>query len=355
MGTLLNKANEILTEKNSKIIPENIKKDVQIFDIIGTYEGEPLQPTYISKSFKEGDMVKINWNAIANALESQLTPAEKAKEVYTASSGETYTLEVATEDEVEFNTGFLLIYEYNELRFTTGSGGAPLSAVDASGFSTITGTAQEFINNLRTIPQDDLLNCLSDADLKWYGNMIKITFSDETTKDIYIPVENYLQIITTRYETINLTMGDKVYFNIGVIIDALQSQLTSAEKSKVLLLNTSLELALLFGYEDNVEDKFGLGVAYQMEYLALTSYQSTELCKFADDTVSAEYISDHMTVQNLIDLAGDYDDGKIEVSIMRDATITVPYIDGTLTVQFEDNTSKDITINGHLFSPVDLD
>ena len=353
MSTLLNKSNEILDEKIQKIIPGNIKKDVQIFDIIGTYEGEPLQPTYINKSFDEGDMVKINWNAIANALESQLTPTEK--EIFAASSGEDYTLEVATEDGVEFNTGFTLATSYTDLKFNTGSGDAPFSMVDTSGFIGVTFTVQEFINNLRTIPQNDLLNCLSDANLKWYGNMIKITFSDRTTKDIYIPVENYLQIITTKYETINLTMGDKVYFNIGVIINALQSQLTSAEKSKVLLLNTSLELALLFGYEDNVEDRFGLGVDYQMKYLALTSYESAELCKFGDDTVSAEYISDHMTVQDLIDLAGDYDDGKIEVSIMRDATITIPYIAGTLTVQFEDYTTKDITINDHLFSPIDLD
>lgn len=30
---------QILQEKETKIIPENIKKDIQIFDVIGTYEG----------------------------------------------------------------------------------------------------------------------------------------------------------------------------------------------------------------------------------------------------------------------------------------------------------------------------
>lgn len=39
MSELLNKVNKILTEKNSKIIPENIKKDIKIFDVIGTHEG----------------------------------------------------------------------------------------------------------------------------------------------------------------------------------------------------------------------------------------------------------------------------------------------------------------------------
>lgn len=32
--------NNIVEEKNTKIIPENIKLGIQIFDVIGTYDGE---------------------------------------------------------------------------------------------------------------------------------------------------------------------------------------------------------------------------------------------------------------------------------------------------------------------------
>lgn len=39
MGTLKELSEDILIEKTTKIIPENIKKDIQIFDITGTYEG----------------------------------------------------------------------------------------------------------------------------------------------------------------------------------------------------------------------------------------------------------------------------------------------------------------------------
>ena len=39
MSDLKTNLQEILQEKQDKIIPENIKKDIQIFDIIGTYEG----------------------------------------------------------------------------------------------------------------------------------------------------------------------------------------------------------------------------------------------------------------------------------------------------------------------------
>ena len=40
MSKLKDNLTQILQEKQEKIIPENIKKDVQIFDVVGTYEGE---------------------------------------------------------------------------------------------------------------------------------------------------------------------------------------------------------------------------------------------------------------------------------------------------------------------------
>lgn len=43
MGILNTKIKNILTKKNTKIRPENIKKDINILGITGTYEGQ--QPT----------------------------------------------------------------------------------------------------------------------------------------------------------------------------------------------------------------------------------------------------------------------------------------------------------------------
>ena len=40
MSDLKTNLEEILQEKETKIIPANIKKDIQIFDVVGTYEGE---------------------------------------------------------------------------------------------------------------------------------------------------------------------------------------------------------------------------------------------------------------------------------------------------------------------------
>lgn len=54
MSTLKEKAENILTEKEEKIIPENIKKDISIFNVTGTYEGSSSQitlpPYYILRS-----------------------------------------------------------------------------------------------------------------------------------------------------------------------------------------------------------------------------------------------------------------------------------------------------------------
>lgn len=42
MSILNDNLNQILQEKEQKIIPENIKKDIQIFDVVGTYEGSGI-------------------------------------------------------------------------------------------------------------------------------------------------------------------------------------------------------------------------------------------------------------------------------------------------------------------------
>lgn len=47
MSTLKEKAQSILDEKNSKILPENIKSGIQIFNITGEYEGENISESRI--------------------------------------------------------------------------------------------------------------------------------------------------------------------------------------------------------------------------------------------------------------------------------------------------------------------
>ena len=69
---------EILQEKQDKIIPENIKKDVQIFDVTGTYEGsgsptggdvklfETVEEMQADSAAQEGDLAVVYREEIQN-------------------------------------------------------------------------------------------------------------------------------------------------------------------------------------------------------------------------------------------------------------------------------------------------
>ena len=78
MSELKTNLEAILQEKQDKIIPENIKKDVQIFDIIGTYEGsgsssngdvklfETVEEMQADENSKEGDLAVVYRSEIQN-------------------------------------------------------------------------------------------------------------------------------------------------------------------------------------------------------------------------------------------------------------------------------------------------
>lgn len=78
MSDLKTNLQEILQEKQDKIIPENIKKDVQIFDVTGTYEGsgssgggdvklfETVEEMQADSSAQEGDLAVVYRNEVQN-------------------------------------------------------------------------------------------------------------------------------------------------------------------------------------------------------------------------------------------------------------------------------------------------
>ena len=79
MNILENNLTQILNEKSTKIIPENIKKDVQIFDVVGTYEGSGGGTVEGIKQFatqeemqadttaQEGDLAAVYRSEVKNA------------------------------------------------------------------------------------------------------------------------------------------------------------------------------------------------------------------------------------------------------------------------------------------------
>ena len=78
MSDLKTNLQEILQEKQDKIIPENIKKDVQIFDVVGTYEGsgssgggdvklfETVEEMQADENAQEGNLAIVYGETIQN-------------------------------------------------------------------------------------------------------------------------------------------------------------------------------------------------------------------------------------------------------------------------------------------------
>ena len=75
MSTILQKVNEIKTEKDTKIIPENIKAGVTIFGVTGTYTGQQLV------DLSEGNQVVFHTDDLATLLSTALDATQKAGEI----------------------------------------------------------------------------------------------------------------------------------------------------------------------------------------------------------------------------------------------------------------------------------
>ena len=114
---------EILQEKQNKIIPENIKKDVQMFDITGTYEGsgggtvegvklfETIEEMNSSTGNTEGDLAVVYRNVLANMIadtETQYITFPDTVTLPTAFTGEYYGRIRAVDDSGMFDGNIML-------------------------------------------------------------------------------------------------------------------------------------------------------------------------------------------------------------------------------------------------------
>ena len=70
MSTLKDKAEQILNEKEQKILPENIKKDIQIFDIVGTLESgiDTSDATATETDLIKGKTAYVNGEKITGTI-----------------------------------------------------------------------------------------------------------------------------------------------------------------------------------------------------------------------------------------------------------------------------------------------
>lgn len=67
MATILEKANQILTEKNEVILPENIKAGIQVFDINGTFTADA---NAVAEDLLAGKTAYVNGELISGTISS---------------------------------------------------------------------------------------------------------------------------------------------------------------------------------------------------------------------------------------------------------------------------------------------
>lgn len=129
MSDLKTNLQEILQEKQDKIIPENIKKDVQIFDVIGTYEGggsattgvklfETEEEMQADSTAKEGDLAVVYREEIQNMTTDTQTQYMTFPEIVTlpeAFAGDVFCTLRAVDETVKFDGRVML--NSNSFRF----------------------------------------------------------------------------------------------------------------------------------------------------------------------------------------------------------------------------------------------
>ena len=93
-STLLQKAQQALNEKTTKIIPENIRAGVTIFGVTGTYEGSEPESEIFSAT--AGQIINIDWTEISNTILNNTTSADLEKTIAIASCGDPCTIQFGT-------------------------------------------------------------------------------------------------------------------------------------------------------------------------------------------------------------------------------------------------------------------
>ena len=176
MTELETKLSQILVEKQSKIIPENIKKDIQIFDITGTYEGnsggvklfETEEAMQADINAQEGDLAVVYREEIQNMTADTQTQYITFPETVTLPSAITefyYCMLRAVDTSIMFDGDIQLTQ--SSFRF---------GGFTEAGMIRVQYESEDGINYTRTMFDGDSGDLINPVDL---GTLIHCEMTDE--------------------------------------------------------------------------------------------------------------------------------------------------------------------------------
>ena len=232
MTELETKLSQILEEKQNKIIPENIKKGIQIFNIEGTYEGnsggvklfETEEQMQQDPNAKEGDLAVVYREEIKNMTADSQTQFLTFPETVTLPQAltESYSCRLRATDLSKMFEGNIML-DQNSFQFDgfTDTGMIRVSYTSSDG---ITYTREEFMgdNGELTNPVDLGTSIHCEMVEEWndnFGYFMQIggnvfeglfEYKSYTDSDIYL----------LDYST--LTYSDKININVGKNIISLE-------------------------------------------------------------------------------------------------------------------------------------
>ena len=220
MSITLEKANQILNEKKAKIIPGNIRKGIQIFDISGTYEGgnsDGLVKLYntseamnAATDSTEGDIALVYKNQILKATASDVGKS------FTATFLDTIVVPTPVTNTSALNAtqiGTNLYYKMSKtlFRLQTSSGLLASALVE---YSSTDGTTYTRVNGEETLENVNFTTTPTDNVLAFFN---KIDFNFEGLYEYKNNLWSYLDIGIKNLTPQCLLEGIKAYGNTGII------------------------------------------------------------------------------------------------------------------------------------------
>lgn len=184
MSDLKTNLQEILQEKQDKIVPENIKKDVQIFDITGTYEGSGSSTTGVKlfeteeemradSTAQEGDLAVVYREDIQNMTvdtQAQYITFPETVTLPEAFTGNVYCMLRAVDETVMFD---------GQVQFSATS--FRFEGYTESGMISVRYTSTDGINYTRTTFIGDSGDLTNPVDL---GTVIGVYMPEEWNNNI---------------------------------------------------------------------------------------------------------------------------------------------------------------------------
>ena len=289
MSTLQDSLMQILQEKQDKIKPENIKKGVQIFDVIGTYEGneqsttgvklfETQEEMQVDTTAKEGDLAVVYRNEVNNMTADSQTQYITFPETVTLPSTitESYHCMLRAADPSKMFEGNIML-DQNSFRFDgfTNTGMIRVSYTSIDG---ITYTREEFTgdNGELTNPVDLGTSIHCEMVEEWNdnfgyfmqigGNVFEGLFEYETTTEQ----------LNNDYIVLSNDFGTKLIKSINI-----------ESKEGPSISNTYEVYVYINSFETSSEIKHGYQVYIPKDYTLIYNFQATkgEQCRFINGLI----------------------------------------------------------------------